>query len=77
MEISFVFVFYIFLKFVPILSDDELEKKYSEFKIFPDVIDEVPKQLMIGESIAAKQFSTKMSLNESYSRPNKTELSLF
>jgi hypothetical protein len=61
MEISFTFVFYFFLKFVPILSDDELEKKYSEFKIFPDVIDEVPKQLMIGESITAEQFSAKMS----------------
>ncbi len=62
MEISFTFVFYFFLKFVPILSDDELEKKYLEFKIFPDVIDEVPKQLMIGESITAKQFSTKNEL---------------
>ena len=42
----------------PISSDNELEKRYSEFRVVPDVIDEVPSQLMIGKS---KNLTQKVS----------------
>ena len=46
-----IFIFCFLSEICSNLSDDELDKKYSEFKIFPQIVDEVPTQLMIGEFI--------------------------
>ena len=44
-----IFIFCFLSEICLNLSDDELEKKYSDFKIFPQIVDQVPTQLMIGE----------------------------